>query len=482
MTRSRAFSAASLGARLLVGASAAVGAVALVSVAVFTPWVPLTATPLAIDERPAAADVTLACAGGILIAGRTSADASVIDVAAGADTTAGVASSGGGDGAGAAVAAPEPTTLGAPDVRGDAGARSYRLAPHDDAPARLAAAQASSVEADDIRGLAAAACSPPLSESWLVGGATTTGRSGLVQLSNPSDVAATVSLVVFTAAGASNADGETGTVIVVPPRAQRVVSLAGLAPLADNPVVRVTAQGAPVAATLQSSRIRTITPSGADVQTSIALPAQRQVIAGILVPQRPEGDAEDSVTTVVRLLSPAAAGEAIVTVTATGQDAPALAPISVPMEVGVPVDVEVPGLAAGRYSITVVGTTPVVAAAWQATQAGPGGDYAWHAAAPAIGVPSQFAVASGATSTLSLVNGRTEAATVTVLQPNGVPVEVSVPASGSATLALPGVGVYSLDPGDGAVHAMVSVAGPSLNAAYPVWSAEALNDAVRVYP
>ena len=53
---------------------------------------------------------------------------------------------------------------------------------------------------------------------------------------------------------------------------------------------------------------------------------------------------------------------------------------------------------------------------------------------------------------------------------------------GSATLALPGVGVYSLDPGDGAVHAMVSVAGPSLNAAYPVWSAEALNDAVRVYP
>ena len=200
------------------------------------------------------------------------------------------------------------------------------------------------------------------------------------------------------------------------------------------------------------------------------------------MPQRPEGDAEDSVTTLVRVLSPAAAGEAIVTVTATGQDAPALAPISVPMEVGVPVDVEVPGLAAGRYSITVVGTTPVVAAAWQATQAGPGGDYAWHAAAPAIGVPSQFAVASGATSTLSLVNGRTEAATVTVLQPNGVPVEVSVPASGSATLALPGVGVYSLDPGDGAVHAMVSVAGPSLNAAYPVWSAEALNDAVRVYP
>ena len=172
----------------------------------------------------------------------------------------------------------------------------------------------------------------------------------------------------------------------------------------------------------------------------------------------------------------------VVTVTATGQDAPALAPISVPMEAGVPVDVEVPGLAAGGYSITVVGTTPVVAAAWQATQAGPGGDYAWHAAAPAIGVPSQFAVASGATSTLSLVNGRTEAATVTVLQPNGVPVEVSVPASGSATLALPGVGVYSLDPGDGAVHAMVSVAGPSLNAAYPVWSAEALNDAVRVYP
>lgn len=474
MTRSRAFAAATLGARLIVGASVAVGAVALVGAAVFTPWRPVVTTPLALDERPAAADVTLACAGGILVGGRTSVDASAIDVAAAATTIAGAPAIAAGG------AGPEVTALVTPDVQGELGALSYIEAPSADAPAQLAAATSSVVEADDIRGLAAAGCTPPLSESWLVGGASTTGRAGFVQLGNPSAVAATVSLTAFTAAGASTADGGAGTVIVVPPRAQRVVPLAGLAPHADNPVVRVTAQGAPVTATLQSSWIRTITPSGVDVQTSIALPSARQVIPGVVVPAGPADELPDAVTTVVRVLAPASAGEARVTV-ATGVDAPALAPISVPMEAGVPVDMELPRLPAGSYSITVEASVPVVAAARQATQAGPGGDYAWHAAAPAIAVPSLFAVTGGGAPTLHVTSAGAPA-TVTVTPPNGRAIALALTAGGTATLALPGTGVYAIDAGGVVLHASVSLVAEGLNAAYPVWSSEALGDAVRVYP
>lgn len=474
MSRSRAFAAASLGARLIVGASVAACAVALVGVAVFTPWRPVTTSPLTIDERPAAADVTLACAGGILVGGRTSADASVIDVAAAGETVAGAPAIAAGG------AGPEVTTLITPDVRGELGALSYVEAPAGDAPAQLAAATSSTAEADDIRGLTAAGCTPPLSESWLVGGASTTGRSGFVQLSNPSAVAATVSLTAFTAAGASTADGETGTIVVVPPDAQRVVPLAGLAPNADNPVVRVTAQGAPVAATLQSSWIRTITPSGVDVQTPIALPSARQVIPGVVVSGDPAGELPDAVTTVVRVLAPAAAGDALVTVT-TGADAAALAPISVPMEAGVPVDLELPRLPAGAYSITIEASVPVVAAARQATQAEPGGDYAWHAAAPAIAVPSLVAVPGGGAPTLHLVSAGAPA-TVTVTPPSGRAIELMLAAGGTATLALPGTGVYAIDAGGTVVHASVSLVAEGLNAAYPVWSSEAVGDAVRVYP
>lgn len=478
MTGSPLFSAATIGARLLVGASVAVGAVVLVGAAVAAPWQPLVVTPLMIEERPAAADVQLACSGGILIAGRTSVDASIIDVAAAPETIVGAP--------GGVAADPVLSVLGAPDVQGDPGALSYREAPTDGVPAQLAAAQASVAEADDIRGLAAAACTPPLSESWLVGGAATTGWGGFVRLANPSDVAATVTLTVFTAVGASTA--ETDAVIVVPPRAQRVLPLAGLAPAAQNPVVRVTAQGAPVAATLQSNRIRTITPSGVDVQTSIALPGPRQVMPGVVVVERGAED-EDSVTTIVRVLSPSALGEAVVTVRAEGADAPALAAITAPLEPGVPVDVEVPGLAPGTYTIEATASVPIVAAAWQATQGSAGGDYAWHAAAPEIAVPSFFGVASGSGSgsgsvsaELHVVNVRAESVTVRVQPPSGAPLDVLVPGDGSASVRLPGAGIYAIDPGAGVIRAAVSLTSPGLNAAYPVWSSEALSDVVQVYP
>lgn len=468
MTSARVFSVASISARLIVGVVAAAGTVALVVLAVAAPWPQLVATPLSLEVRPAASEVTLACPGGIVISGRVAANALAIDSAAPPETLAGSPT----------AQAPTTFSLAAPDVQGDTGAVAYREVPAGADRAKLAAAQTTSVAADDVRGLAATGCAAPLSESWLVGGATTTGWSGFVQLANPGDVPANVELTVFTANGASG----TGSAVIVAPRSQRVVPLAGLAVAADNPVVRVTAKGAPVTATLQSNRIRTITPSGVDVQAAAALPDKRQVIPGVVVPAREVTADPDVATTVVRVLSPASDATAIVVATATGQDAPALGPITVPLAAGVPVDVELPGLEAGSYTVRVDGTVPIVSAVWQATQAGAGGDYAWHAAAPVIAAPSMFAVAAGASATLHVVNDSAEAASVTVSAASGTPMQVAVPAGGAVALPIARAGVYSLDAAGVALRASISLVAPTGIAAYPVWSSEAIGDAVTVYP
>ena len=468
MSGSRLFSVASVSARVIVGAVAATGTVALVVLAIAAPWPQFTSPPLALDVRPAASDVTLSCPGGIVISGRASMDALAIDIAATPETTAGSPS----------TETPTTIALAVPDVQGETGAVAYREVPAGADRAKLAAAQTTSVAAHDVRGLAATGCAAPLSESWLVGGATTTGWSGFVQLGNPGDVPASVELTVFTADGASGM----GSVVIVPPRSQRVLPLAGLAVAADNPVVRVTAQGAPVTATLQSNRIRTITPSGVDIQTAVALPDMRQVIPGVVVPAREVTADPDAATTVVRVLSPASDGTASVTATATGQDAAALGPITVPLKAGVPVDVELPGLEAGNYTVRVDGSLPIVSAVWQATQASAGGDYAWHAAAPVIAAPSMFAVAGGASATLHVVNDSAENAAVTVTAATGTQMQVAVPAGGAVAMPIARAGIYSIDADGLALRAAVSLVAPAGIAAYPVWSSEALGKAVTVYP
>ena len=64
-----------------------------------------------------------------------------------------------------------------------------------------------------------------------------------------------------------------GAGVVVPPRSQGVVPLAGLAIGEERPVVRVQATGAPVQASLQSSITRTLTAGGVDQVGALAQPA-----------------------------------------------------------------------------------------------------------------------------------------------------------------------------------------------------------------
>jgi hypothetical protein len=131
----------------------------------------------------------------------------------------------------------------------------------------------------DLRGSAAVACQQPANDLWLVGANTALGRTAVLNLSNASSTPATVSLDLYGAKGLIQAPGSRG--LLVAPGSTRSVILAGLAPRQERLGVRVRSAGGPVAAVIQQSVLRGLTPGGVDFIVPGTAPAVRQVIAGV---------------------------------------------------------------------------------------------------------------------------------------------------------------------------------------------------------
>ncbi len=458
------------GARMVTGLAASAALVVAVMLATMTGWPTLHRAPVVVAAVPAPAAASAVCAGALLATGRVVTDATTITVAAPVLPFAA-----------ASAGRPAQLPLAMPDVDGEAGAVAFIAAPHGGAATAVTGAQSASVISDDLTGFAADACRPALFDSWLVGGAATTGSADLVLLANPADVAATVQLTVYGTAGAVVPPG--AAALTVPPHAQRALPLAGLALGMPSPVVRVTATGAPVRASLQSSIVRTLVPGGVDQESAIAGTATQQVIPGVTVTALPGQAGASNVATVVRMLSPGRSGTGTVTVTAVGAAAPALRPTAVPLAADTPTEVELGGLVPGAYTVTVTADTPVVAAAWQATGFGAGSDFAWFTSAPALDGPAPVAVPAGVAPVLQLTNTARTAVTVAVGQDGGATVQVGVPASGSASLPLAPLSSWRLDPGGATgVHAAVVFAAPGAIAGFAVWPPDAAAGAMRVYP
>ncbi|KRF33745.1 DUF5719 family protein [Yonghaparkia sp. Soil809] len=268
----------------------------------------------------------------------------------------------------------------------DGGAAIVELpaeAPADD----VSATERQELDEPELRGLAVAECLPPSPTSWLVGGSTTTGRSSTIVLSNPGEVAATVDLAVWGADGPLDTTGTSG--LIVPPGAQRVIPLSGIAPDEASPVVGVSSRGGAVAATLQQSTIIGLEPAGVDVVTPVAAPAER-----VVIPALPVVDSEGlavaatalgavDVSTVLRVLVP---GDepADVTVSllpdAGGEGTALIARV----EAGAVIDLALGELADGDYSVLIDATEPIVAAARASAASDAGLDSAWFTAAPAL--------------------------------------------------------------------------------------------------
>lgn len=459
-------------ARITVGVVAtAVFATATIS-AIAVPWPTHRAEPLSVTTLPEPATAVVACPGPLLALGRDAGNASGLVDAATVTLTA--ATAGG--------AASSSAALAPLDVAGGAGPQVFAAAPQGGARTDLAAAGSGTASDSDLRGFAASACTPPLMESWLVGGAATTGATDLVLLANPGAVAALVDLTVYGVDGGTVPSAGRG--IVVPPASQRVVPLAALGLGEKSPVVRVSATGAPVQASLQASITRTLIAGGVDQVGVAAAPARTQIVPAFSVTRAPGVEGASDITTVVRLLSPSKDATATVTVTPVGGGAPSLEPQTVPLVAGAPLELELGGLAVGAYTARIEASAPVVAAVWSATGFVEGSDFAWYPAADAVAVPSLTPVAGGPAPMLTLANPGDAGTVVRLVEAAGagVIVDIAVPARTAVQYPVQAGSVYQLVPADEPVHASVTYTGAGAIGGYVVTPADTAASAIVVYP
>ncbi|CAB4892332.1 unannotated protein [freshwater metagenome] len=241
----------------------------------------------------------------------------------------------------------------------------FAPAPTADVTPRIAGSQSQQPATENVAGLAVTACVEAATDSWLVGGSTETGRTTLLFLSNPTLVAANVTIAVLSEKGPITGPGSSG--ILVEPSSQRIISLASLAPNASNPVVHVTSTGGQVVATLQQSVVRTLLPDGVELVAPGAAPNVRLVIPGVRLSGMSAQHANEG-GMITSDLQPAirvgvpGVKDAVVTVTAFGVSGD---PVVVKSKVPAGRVVELPfgNLEDGIYSLVVSSTQPVVAAA-----------------------------------------------------------------------------------------------------------------------
>lgn len=455
--------------RTLAGALVALAAVSGVVAATVAPWPTLTRQPAQVTTIPAPAASVISCVGGLVTQGRDLARPGQLGTVASQTVTSGVPRG---------VPDPTPQVLAAEGL--GEGPLAFSAAPVGDARTDVAASGAATVVAEDIAGFAASACRPPLLESWLVGGSAATGAADYVILSNPGTVPSTVQLTVYGATGPQNPAG--GADLVVAAGSQRIVPLAGLALGEASPVIHVSAEGAPIQAALQSSLTRTLLTGGVDQLGAERATELIQTIAGVQVTAARGEEGASNATTVLRMLSPDADAGATVTVRTVGSREPALPPTSVPLTAGIPTEVDLGGLPVGLYVVEVDASAAVAASVWQTTGFGEGDDFAWYTAAPLIEVPSLFAVPSGPTPQLTLVNPGDAAASVSITQNGAAALTIEVPSGSSAAVpVVPGT-VYTIDAGASPVRAGLSFADAFGIAGFPLWPADAAAADVTIYP
>jgi hypothetical protein len=458
MIQKRAIRVVATGARLLAGVVIAVGCVVGVVAAVALPWPQVTAAPAQMDVTPAAGDTTLVCAGDFRAVGRNSQDAAQQFSAGTPKLT--VDSTG----------EREQSALEAPGLSESAGPQRFVGSAARGGESLIAAAESITLAAEDLSGLAASPCREARTESWLVGGAVETGTSDLIILSNPGDVTANVTLTVFGVEATSSS-------VLVPAHTQQSVPLASIAVGAQSPVVRVTAEGAPVRAMLQSSLIRTLDPSGVDVQDTAGVPSARIGFAGVQV----LSSSPDTALTVLRLLATEQATEVRVSVRAEGE---VVQKVTAPLELETPTEINFEGLEPGVYSIDVEADAAVVGAVRQTTRPGAKSDFAWMTSAPDIDGEVFVAVPAGPDPRLHLVNPADAEATVTLApasDPDAEGEEIRIPAGEDVTVDVDPDTVYAVET-DAPVRVAVMLSGTDALAGWPVWPGAAAREPITVYP
>lgn len=473
-----------IGARVLALVAAAALAVGSVAAAALVPWPEYRVEVPSQEVQPAESRQLRVCPGPLFAIGEDPAAATAVSSVGPAEIVTGTEPSG---------VPLEQVPLAAPAnarAASDGAPIAIAAEPGGVDAGMLAAAQSQSVESETLAGFTAAACGEAVAESWLVAGATNLGRSGIVLLSNPSAVAATVDVRVIGETGAVEAPSALG--LIVPPGTQRVLSLAGLAPNLTAPVVHVTSAGGAISASLEHSVVVGLAPAGLELTGATAGPSTRQVIPGVLVPQAggveaTEDHADGDDHPVVRLLAPGDEPVAV-SIGVVPESGSGGTTIEAALEPGRVVDVPLGVLDAGAYTIRIEADAPVVAAA-RATVGGAEGqtdasapsDLAWTVATAPLLDGAVVAVPRGPSPTLHLVNPDAETAAEVRVVSGGSERVVTVPPAGAASVSLEGGSSVVLDGTEG-LHGTVSFAGDDELASFGVQPPSPLDSPIRVYP
>ncbi|GIU55274.1 DUF5719 family protein [Arthrobacter sp. NicSoilC12] len=253
-------------------------------------------------------------------------------------------------------------------------------------------------EDGDLQGSAAAACQQPGNDLWLVGANTALGRSAVLNLTNASSTPATVSLDLLGSEGPIQAPGSRG--LLVAPGSTRSIILAGLAPGQERLGVRVRSTGGPVAAVIQQSVLRGLTPGGVDFITPGTAPSVSQVAAGLDI-QDPAAVAALKAKPGFADAGPAlevavpGASDAVVEIKLYGPDGQKALPGGgvVTAKAGAVTEVSLAGVPAGTYTVAASSDVSFAATArlTRGLQAGDAADIAFSAASARLG--SQHIVA-----------------------------------------------------------------------------------------
>ena len=480
--------AAIVGVRVVAGTVGVAIALAAIAGATFLPIPTVATTPASVDVTPVPTAQQLVCPGSLLRLGDESGQSA---------TTA--------------------SSIGTPSVRygategdvtvtqfeqSDAGTGGSASAPTQIAPTAsgddvlVSGAQSQTPDAGEFAGLAASDCAGVASETWLVGGATTVGRTTLITLANPSDTVSTVSLAISAENGKITAPGVTG--IVVQPHGQRVLPLAGFAPDVESPVVHVTSRGGQIVANLQQSTIRGIESGGVDVVGAARAPSTTQVIPGVRIATTDtlqsrlgeEGYAD--LATVLRVFVPGDE-QATAEVSVTSEDgAAAGTSFSIDLASGVVDDLAIDDLVDGTYTIQVDATQPVIAAV-RVSNVSPGGvdangasigggsDFAWRSSVNRLSDRAVVTIAPGAGARASFVNPTDTDAAITLTATDGSEIVLTVLAGTSAYTDVVAGATYLIS-GFDRLYGSVSYSGDAQAAGYGVRPPAASAEAITVFP
>lgn len=287
----------------------------------------------------------------------------------------------------------------------------------------LNASQYQNASGATLQGLAATNCQLPSNDLWLLGADTTTGREALLILRNTSEVDATVSLEIFTEAGAIEAPGLNGIAVVA--GKSTVIPLSGVVPKTKSFMTHVSAKGGAIAAWIQQRTVRGLSAGGVDYISPSTQFAKNLVVPGIFIrgskiaAKLIEANANyKDLTPIIRVFVPGEQ-QATVTVQVAGANAKTFGTVvRETIKPGTVMDLEIPGLKDGDYVAVVSADVNIQASVrLSRVSSGTAPDFTWIPAAEKFTGKRKITAPGIGISKLCVYNEKTGAIEVSVLAP-----------------------------------------------------------------